>query len=222
MCRYLVTRGASTTDKAGLDYNIVQCPMSAAAVFGRKDVCQWLIHHGAHSDISRRSSNPLALALEPWKTLNQDTEKSMDTAKWLLFNGGIPSDAEGYLNGSAMKKMFTMDIIERYSVDEAQNGRERLLHWAEKICSVHDAFSIFLGATIHVPRLDSAQGPEQRPVRCLCGYEGIRKKIAEYVGVMTGRNLRTVRCIVEPLKKALDDAPSDDRELWRLLRNRED
>ena len=67
-------------------------------------------------------------------------------------------------------------------------------------------------------------GRDKCTCRCLNGYEGIRKKITEYVGVTTGRNLRTVRCIVEPLKKALDDAPSDDRELWRLhvLRNRED
>ena len=142
MCRYLVTRGASTTDEAGLDYNIVQCPMSAAAVFGRKDVCQWLFHHGAHIHISRERSNPLRLALEPMKQVHLET--ATETVKWLLFNGGIPSDAEGYLNGSAMKKVFTMDIIERYSVDEAQNGRERLLHWAEKICSVHDAFYIFV------------------------------------------------------------------------------
>ena len=158
MCRYLVTRGASATDEAGVEINIVKCPMSAAAVFGRKDVCQWLFHHGAHIHISRERSNPLRLALEPMKQVHLET--ATETVKWLLFNDGIPSDAEGYLNGSAMKKVFTMDRIERYSVDEAQNGRERLLHWAEKICSVHDAFYIFLCATIHVPRLDSAQGPE--------------------------------------------------------------
>ena len=216
----------TTTDEATFEGSIIKCPMSAAAVFGRKDVCEWLFHHGAHSDINRERSNPLRLSLEPTKPPGQNmktfTDACTDTVKWLLFNGGIPSDAEGYLNASAMKKMFSMDRIEQFSVENAISGRERLLNWAESICSVHDAYCTFLGGTIHVPRLDLAEGPGNRPVRGLSGYKGIRKKIAEYVGVMTGRKLRTVRCIVEPLKKALDDGPSDDPYGLRRLLNRED
>ena len=224
MCRYLVARGASTTDEVANEdcIDVELFPMAAAAKCDMKDVCQWLFHHGAHGNISRvvrrvrDDATPLRLALDPWSPPNQD----MEAAKWLILNGAIPSDSEGYLNGSVMDKVFKIysyDMrYDRTSLHDGQFRRELLLQWAEEICSDHDNFLIFLGGTIQALRFDAAKGSEQRPARCLNGHKGIRKKIAEYVGEITGRNLRTVRCIVEPLKKALDEAPSD-RASYRLL-----
>ena len=81
--------------------------------------------------------------------------------------------------------------------------RKRLLQWAENVCGDHESFTTFLHGT-H-PRISDKERPLS-PARFLDGHEGIRKKIAEYAGVITGRNLRTVRGIVEPLTKALADA----------------
>lgn len=85
----------------------------------------------------------------------------------------------------------------------AFNERERLLQWAETVCSDHAAFATFLHGTFsHI----SDRERSLSPAHFLGGHVGLRRKIADCVGVVAGRKLRTVRGIVEPLTKALADA----------------
>ena len=220
MCRYLMARGASTTDGVATASVVVEWfpiaaaaaaasvewfPMAAAAVHCMKDVCQWLYDHGAHNDISREikggcTANPLRSALNPYDTPNQDFE----TAQWLVLHGAIPSDIHGNPNANFMTETFGYDC---FTPEKAEIERKRLLLWAENICHDHDAFFVFLCGTVHFPSRAKGSSYAQQAPPCgsLSGYEGIRKRIADYVGVMKGRNLRVVRGIVDPLKKALSE-----------------
>ena len=202
MCRYLVTRGATTRESASVEYEsgeiIEWFPMLAAASHGMKDVCEWLYHHGASADISRvvndYDDSPLINALFPWLHPYRDLE----TARWLILHGAIPEDREGNPCATFMSTAFeTFDNTVRI------NERKRLLRWAENVCGDHESFTTFLHGT-H-PRISDKER-RLSPARFLEGNEGIRKKIAGYAGVLTGRNLRRVRGIVEPLKKALEQA----------------
>ena len=215
MCRYLITRGATTRDVASVEYDdgeVSDCfPMYAAAQYGAKAVCQWLYHHGAHSDISRvgRSGEcPLSRALFPWSHPTDPT-RDLETAQWLILHGAIPEDKEGNLCAPFMRKAFRMfGNIAHGSYQEGIERRKRLLQWAETVCVDHAAYTTFLHGTLSRPS-DKEEKPLSSSLslaRFLGGHEDLRKKIAEYVGVMTGRNLRTIQGIVEPLKNALEQA----------------
>lgn len=214
MCRYLLTRGATTTDDA-LDEegDIEWFPMLAAAQLGMKKGCQWLYNHGAQQDISRviyEGDCPLGVALSPWSSFNNPphtaSNRALETARWLIFNGAIPEDREGNLCASFMSRAFAVRNAGREgspAFNTKFEGCKCLLGWAEDSCNIHFAYSTFLQGTF------CRNSNEERlfsPIQSLGGHEGIRKKIAEYFGVVTGRNLRTVRGIVEPLKKAMADA----------------
>jgi len=205
MCRYLVSKGASTTNKTeaeGDDISDELFPMVAAAKHGRKDVCEWLYKHGAHTDVSRAlqpsisRSSPLQCALDPETSIN-GTISFVQTAQWLILHGAMPADGDGNLNEHTMNVMLGKTVFSRGRGDFV---RERLLNWAENICFDRDRFFVFLCGTAHIPRF--ADGADARPIDCLSGHEGIRKRIGDFVGVMTGRNLKTVRQIVEPLNTA--------------------
>ena len=207
MCRYLVTRGATTRDSAGVGDEVVDeiewFPMRAAAQNGMKHVCEWLYHHGARDDISRVTDEgdcPLISALDPWMHPNRDIE----TAQRLILHGAIPVDKEGIQCASFMYDVFRIPGSNVYlgSLHRFEE-RKRLLQWAENVCDDHTAFNTFLHGTLS--RISNKERPLS-PARFLEGHEGLRKKIADYVGVITGRNLRRVRGTVEPLKKALSDA----------------
>lgn len=220
MCRYLVAKGASTTDGVGFNESVIASvewfPMAAAASNCMKDVCRWLYNHGAHNDTSRegrgdycwRKCNPLWCALNPNVTPNAPNQ-DFETAQWLVLHGAIPSDIHGNPNEEFMAKTFAHATIV-FRPGRAKVERERLLKWAANICYGHDAFFAFLCGTVHLRHDLDERRPheldERRPINYLSGHQGIRKKIAEYAGVMTGRNLRTVRGIVGPLKKALADS----------------
>ena len=205
MCRYLVTRGAITRESASVEYesgeNIEWFPMLAAASHGMKDVCEWLYHHGAHADVARNfgagSRGPLHMAL-----LGIGTS---DTAQWLILHGAIPTDVDGNLSDRFMSKVFRINVESFRGEVPARLFivRQRLMDWAENVCGDHAAFTTFLHGT-H-PRVSDKERLLS-PARFLGGHEGLRKKIADYVGVITGRNLRRVRGIVEALTKALADA----------------
>ena len=202
MCRYLVIRGAITRESASVEYesgeNIEWFPMLAAASHGMKDVCEWLYHHGASADISRvvndYDDSPLINALFPWLHPYRDLE----TARWLILHGAIPEDKEGNPCATFMSTAF-----ETFGHTDRINERKRLLRWAENVCGDHAAFTTFLHGT-H-PRVSDKERPLS-PARFLEGHEGLRKKIADYAGVLTSRNLRRVRGIVGPLTKALEQA----------------
>ena len=207
MCRYLVTRGASTRDSASAEYEDGEVsewfPMLAAAQNGMKNVCEWLYDHGAAGDISRPNSDgdcPLTSALCLWSNPNRDFE----TAQWLILHSAIPEDKDGKPCASFLYEAFRIfGTFVHPGSQNRFNERKRLLQWAETVCSDHTAFATFLHGTFsHI----SDRERSLSPAHFLGGHVGLRRKIADYVGVVVGRNLRTVRGIVEPLTKALADA----------------
>lgn len=205
ICRYLLTRGASTTDGVtarSVHYHFGWFPMLAAASCGKREVCKWLYDHGAHQDIDRvvddrlAPTSPLESALCPWHTPDQGME---ETAKWLILHGAIPVDSEGNPCDSFMSGVFRIACNTASKSQRKFDVCGRLSRWASRACRDHDAFSTFLLGTFS----RSSSGEESSsPVRCLDGYEGIRKSIAGYVGVSTSRDLRTLRGIIKPLTRA--------------------
>ena len=212
MCRYLLTQGATTTDDVFYEGDIEWFPMLAAAKLGMKEGCQWLYNHGAQQDICRVIYDrqcPLEVALSPWDCFNNPphttSNRALETAHWLIFNGAIPSDKEGNMCESFMSRAFAIrnaGMEGSPAFNRKFEGCKRLLSWAENSCSTHSTYSTFLQGTFcHMSNQERLSSPAQ----CLDGHEGIRQKIAKYIGVLTGRNLRIVRGIVKPLKKALAD-----------------
>jgi len=177
--------------------------MLAAVLYGRKDICQLLYDHGAHNDVKREDNgfSPLRCVLHPAEPLEGVSSQDLiGTAQWLILHGAIPTDGNGNPKKDDMGNLFSLDctIGSKHGSDHGFFVRERLQQWAENICSVHNSFFVFLCGTTFLPRL--VNGSDFKPISHLIGHEGIRKRIADYVGVVTGQNLRTVRGIVRPLK----------------------
>lgn len=180
--------------------------MRAAAQNGMKHACQWLYKHGASADICRaagdeRHNYPLHNALNPWDLPNRD----VSTASWLVLHGAIPTEIDGRPNNSIMEEIFSIGTNFPSSlVQERVAERKRLLQWAENVCSTHDGFFVFLCGNTQFSRSANILNEINHSSLLLSGHEGIRRRIGGFVGVMTGRNLRTVRGIVGPLKNALE------------------
>lgn len=131
-----------------------------------------------------------------------DVTGTQEAAQWLLLHGAIPSDDEGQLNELALKNIFHLNT---YVPGEALSQRKVFLRWAEDACFTHNAFFAFLLGSTHVQRRPERSLHTITACSCLSGYDGIRKRIAGYVGVITGRKLRTVRGVIKPLKESLKD-----------------
>lgn len=143
MVRYLVSRGASTTErlfkKGDEDHppdTSPDTPMSAAARMGQTHICKWLFCHGAKADVrlSWNGTCPLGAALRPWVA-----GRGSDTPEWLVKNGAL-SHSDGSPN------MEAIEYLEAFSGPAA--GFHRLLSWAQRTLDVNDGVLFVLLGTM--------------------------------------------------------------------------
>ena len=88
MCRYLLSKGASTTATNTRGWWF---PMYAAALGGHLDVCKWMYIHGAEEDIGRRNvgnKSPLGCANRSYR-YPIDQNRSI-ISRWFILKGAAP------------------------------------------------------------------------------------------------------------------------------------
>lgn len=192
MCRYLASRGASTTkaDDSGDNFDF---PMSAAATKGSLEICKFLYENGAQNDIQKEDVDrwtPFLYAANDAEWPLTETRDREDVVRWFTLHGGLFRDYDSWYNGERGHK----DIQLPYRINEAALGPcQRLVEWAEEVTQTHSALVTFLIGAL----------PSQNPsiLQELSGVPGVRKNIGDFVGLeVTKKNhLRTLQNVVDIL-----------------------
>ena len=184
MCRYLISRGVSTT-KSGAEKDDYYSPLFAAADEGHLDVCKILYANGAQNDIRRcggRGRTPFHAAA------NKDHDEVL---RWLTLHGALCADAssEEIDEDCIYPKKHVFVFRERMA-----SSYKRLVEWAKMVVQTHSAVVMFLGGTLS-PAPNAVQS---RTLQCLSGHPGVRKHIGDFVGmeVTKGKHLRILRNVV--------------------------
>ena len=180
MCRYLISRGASTTKAA--DDNNFYFPMYVAALRGHLDLCKVLYENGAQNDVRRMNRD----SLTPFFVASIYGHQAV--LRWLVLHGALCAD-----NNSEDVDRRRVVWINEDMIDSCDG----LVKWAEKVTQTHDALITFLGGT-----LPPAPDADHRcMLQCLSGHPGVRKHISNFVGleVTTGKHLRILQSVKEVL-----------------------
>ena len=246
MCRYLLSKGASTSwvvdnddndddENSGWSFHYWASPMYAAAYGGHLEVCKWLCNHGARNDV-RKSSNfydsPLHIAIRHMQGANDlpadGCDQHLKVCRWLILNEALCPNNDGVVCKDRIREAF-----------RSNRGEIIMFNWASDALKEHDRFMVFLMGT-HIPvpfsteelvkllnkKLRSADSvsaiieslsehqqhyiwkkEQRRPsiVQCLSGHPGIRKHIADMIGVVRGRDLRILRSLERGLTSHFEE-----------------
>ena len=185
MCRYLISRGASTTKSSGGGDSL--CPMHVAAQLGHLNICKLLYANGAQNDVWKDDGYG-------WTPFHCAARNGHDeVVRWLTFHGALCTDSSS--------EMVEGDRIYPYLETQHKwrmnRSFERLVEWAKEVTQSHSAVITFLcGALPPAPDED-----ESRTLQCLSVHPGIRKLIGDFVGleITKGKHLRILRHVVEVL-----------------------
>ena len=179
MCRYLISRGASTTKVVNGTFYF---PMYMAAAHDHIDVCKLLYENGAQNDICKKTGyNLTPFCIASICGYNQ-------VVRWLVLNGALCAD-----NNSEDVEVGRI-ILHNEGVVNSCNA---LVEWAAEVIQSHFALITFLGGA-----LPPEPGEGQcRTLQCLSGHPGVRKHIADFVGIKITRrkHLRILQSLVEVL-----------------------
>ena len=188
MCRYLLSKGASTTKADG---GGIYFPMYAAVSRDHLDVCKLLYENGAQDDVRRMGKynwTPFKIAA------NLGHAK---VVRWLVLHGALCADNNSEdVEGGRIQ-------WENWSGNMASSCNQ-LVVWAEEVTQSHSALLTFLGGTLPV-----ASDADQRCILpCLSGHPGVRKHIGDFVGleVTKRKQLGILRSVVEVLPSFVDYA----------------
>jgi len=177
MCRYLFANGATCTQttKSGFWF-----PMYAAALRGNLNICRWLYEHGAKEDIRKRNTSdysPLCVACNHNSTLS--------TAQWLILNGAASCRHDPGQIDTAVSKQ---DLI---FLNHEKGNRLMLLWWADEELKTQNHFLLFLCG--------------KQTQQIFAGKSGILEYMADFVGVVRGKNLRMIRQLADFLRADIQD-----------------
>ena len=194
MCRYLVSRGASTT--AADDRNVF-FPLYAAVSEDQLDVCKVLYESGAQNDVRRRNNYDQMCYGDQdqfyWTPFTAAAYHGYtQVLRWLVLHGALCADNSSEdVEGGRIQ-------WENWSGNMASSCNQ-LVVWAEEVTQSHSALLTFLGGTLP---LAPTRSTDQRCILpCLSGHPGVRKHIGDFVGleVTKGKHLR----ILQNVKKVL-------------------
>ena len=200
MCRYLVSRGASTT-KSWADLENYLCPLHAAAQEGHFEICSILYANGAQKDVRRYGEEG---SEEGWTPFHTEAIRGQDeVVRWLTLHGALCADGssetvEGDRIYPETLRRSGLGKWARKSKGELSKLSERLVEWAKEVTQTHSSLMMFLLGTLPPPP-DKDQSCAL--LQCLSGYPGVRKHIADFVGleITKGKHLRILRQVVEVL-----------------------
>ena len=191
MMRWLYVNGADT--QKGLDTPLY-FPMYSAAILSHYEVVKWLYTHGAAKDATRLIGG--SGVWSPFKHLFLDGERSV--YQWLILNGALCHDDDnesGLLDVETTKTNLGRASKFQRLREQFADTRQDLLEWAVGLHQTRTSFLTFLCGTL------SRQGTcaVDPPLVSLGGSDGIMEPVADYLGVIRGREARIVRQLVELL-----------------------
>ena len=201
MCRYLISRGASTTKS---DENDFYFPLYAAASRGHLEVCKLLYENGAQNGVRKMIADhwtPFKVAANLGRT---------QIIRWLVLHGALCADNKSedveaeriHLAGSRNVSAPWESRVRR-NVLRSCNG---LVAWAKEVTQTHSAVVTFLGGTLPPAPASSTDADQRCILKCLSGHPGVRKHIFDFVGleVTKGKHLRILRSVVEVLPSFIE------------------
>ena len=196
MCRYLISRGASTTKASDRERSFF--PVYSAAFEGHLNICKLFYANGARSDVRRDYG-------EGWTPFHIAAHKGHDeVVRWLVLHGAICADGDSEeIQGDFIIYPEVFRFADTH-LSWLREGREkisrscqRLVEWSKEVTQTHSAVVMFLLGT-----LPPAPGKDQsRTLQCLSGHPGVRKHIGNFVGleVTKRKQLRILRSVVDVL-----------------------
>ena len=190
MCRYLVSRGASTTKVSS---NHFWCPMYAAALSGCLDICKFLYAHGAKNDIRKVNG-------ARWSPfLTASIRKHDELMRWLVLHGALCADDNSdYIEVERLKR----NSYANGDCPKLHQSYTKLLEWAEETIQNRSSLLMFLLGTL--PSSDTSSG-QPCILQNLSGHLGVRKHIAAFVETecLTPKHLRILHQLTEVLPSVL-------------------
>lgn len=185
MCRYLASRGASTTQRT-----YFWSPMRAAAYRGHLEVCQFLHANGASNDIWKNAGGT------SWTPFHAAVFNGHDElVRWFVLQGALCADSSSEEIEIYRNHLIFPELL--FSTAMFASSYKRLVEWAKEVTQTHSSLMMFLLGT-----LPPAPGKDQsRTLQCLSGHPGVRKHIGNFVGleVTKAKQLRILRNVVEVL-----------------------
>ena len=159
MCRYLLSKGASTTqswvdddedDAKGL--NSLPSPMFAAARGGHLDICKWLCEYGASKDIQTTNNyycSPLCTSVtqisEGLGIDSSEIESYRKVCRWLILNGALCPNDDGIISLALINEALVPAFAQEDGYEEAEVLH--LIEWAKDTLRTQESFMTFLMGT---------------------------------------------------------------------------
>ena len=189
MCRYLASRGASTT-KSTSSWG----PMRAAIHMGHLEVCKFLYANGASHDIWKETS----FGVTPLHSVAFSGRDEL--VRWLVLQGALCADGSSEEIERDRDHLIYPEICFDRNKSELKlsSSYERLVGWAKEVTESHSSLKMFL-----LGALPPAPDKDQRCalLQCLSGHPGVREHIGNFVGleVTKTKQLRFLRNVVDVL-----------------------
>jgi len=199
MCRYLTSRGASTTKRSP---DNVWSPMEAAVECGHLEVCKVLHANGAKNDIWKEDVTGFTpfqnvAGLTPFYHATYAGHDEL--LRWLVLQGALCADDNS--EEVVVDRIYPRNY--RGITQVMSRTCDRLVEWAAEVTLSHSSMVMFL-----LGILPPAPGTDQSCIlQCLSGHNGVRKHIADFVGleVTKGKHLRILRNVKDVLPSFYQD-----------------
>ena len=187
VCKWLYDLGAA--DDISRPSNMGWTPMALACCEGHLSVCEWLYEMGATEDISKEpdiGGSPLESAFRIGH---------LPIVKWLILKGALhnPNLALHHAN-------VARDLACTYPLSRSR--RDDLLAWAEGIVDASRSFRSSIVMGTFLPEGPAAALATSLPaVSMLNGHTVVLEVVADFLGLVRGRELRNVRLFADFAKR---------------------
>ena len=181
--------------------------MHAAAQNGHLEVCKFLHSNGARHHIWEELYVPGQAPFtrgngEGWTPFHfaacYDREEVL---RWLTLHGALCANSSSVtVEGDHIYPKGAWTRLQKVRIS---HSCEQLVEWAKEVTQTHSATVTFL-----LGALPPAPGKDQsRTLQCLSGHPGVRKHIADFVGleVTKGKHLRILRNVVDVLPSRIEN-----------------